>query len=225
MRPIITGFRLSPDEGTGMARDFRVRWALEETGQPYDMRFVAFEDLKSPAHVKAHPFGKIPVYEEDGVVLFETGAIVLHIASQHTGLLPPEREAREEAIVWMFAALSTIEPSILDREVILYLEQDKPWSKERMPLVDERVRERLRQLSGRLADREWLGTEFTAGDLMTIDVLRRLEGSGLIEEVPNVAAYIARGEERPAFQRALSAQRADFLRQQAEWTLRVARKR
>jgi glutathione S-transferase len=216
MRPIITGFRLSPDEGKGMARDFRVRWALEEVKQPYDMRFVAFGDLKSPAHVKAHPFGKIPVYEEDGVVLFETGAIVLHIASQHAGLLPLEREAHEEAIVWMFAALSTIEPPILDREVILYVEQDKPWSTERMPFVEDRIRERLRQLSRRLGDREWLGTAFTAGDLMTIDVLRRLEGSGLIEEVPNVAGYIARGEQRPAFQRALSAQRADFLNQLAE---------
>ena len=215
MRPIVTGFRLSPDHGKGMARDFRVRWALEEVRQPYDMRFVAFEDLKSPAHLKAHPFGKIPVYEEDGVVLFETGAIVLHIALRHSGLLPLGRDAREEAIVWMFAALSTIEPSILDREVILYVEQDKPWSEERMPLVEERVRERLRQLSRRLGDRDWLGSQFTAGDLMTIDVLRRLEGSGLTEEVPNVAAYIARGEDRPAFKRALSAQRADFLRQEA----------
>jgi glutathione S-transferase len=179
------------------------------------MRFVSFGHLKSSAHVRAHPFGKIPVYEEDDVVLFETGAIVLHIASQHTGLLPPKGRAREEAIVWMFAALSTIEPSILEREIILYVEQEKPWSKERMPLVEDRVRERLRQLSRRLGDGEWLGGAFTAGDLMTIDVLRRLEGSGLIEEVPNVGAYIARGEDRPAFQRALSAQRADFLSQQA----------
>jgi glutathione S-transferase len=215
MQPIITGFWDSPDEGKGMARDFRVRWALEEVGQSYDMRFIAFSDLKSPAHVKAHPFGKIPVYEEDGVVLFETGAIVLHIASQHRGLLPADGKAREEAIVWMFAALSTIEPAILERETILYIEQDKPWSKERMPLVEGRIRERLRQLSDRLGDSEWLSGGFTAGDLMTIDVLRRLEGSGLIEEVPNIASYIARGEERQAFQRALSAQHTDFLTQQA----------
>ena len=216
MRPIITGFRLSPDEGKGMARDFRVRWALEEVRQPYDMRFVPFADLKSPAHINAHPFGKIPIYEEDGVVLFETGAIVLHIASRFTGVLLPEGKAREEAIVWMFAALSTIEPAILERETILYIEQDEPWSKQRMPLVEDRVRERLHQLSDRLGDGEWLGRTFTAGDLMTIDVLRRLEGSGLIEEVPNVAAYVARGEHRPAFQRALSAQRADFVSQQAD---------
>lgn len=216
MRPIITGFRLSPDEGKGMARDFRVRWALEEVRQPYDMRFVPFADLKSPAHVKAHPFGKIPIYEEDGIVLFETGAIVLHIAFRYNGLLPREGTAREEAIVWMFAALSTIEPAILERETILYIEQDEPWSKQRMPLVEDRVRERLHQLSDRLGDGQWLDGTFTAGDLMTIDVLRRLEGSGLIEEVPNVAAYVARGEDRPAFQRALSAQRADFLSQQAD---------
>ena len=216
MRPTVTGFFKSPDEGKGMARDFRVRWALEEAGQPYDMRFVPMADLKKPQHVALHPFGKIPAYEEGGLVLFETGAIVLHIASGHPGLLPVDGAARERAIMWMFAALSTIEPAILEREAVIYLEQDKPWSKERMPVVEDRVRDRLGQLSGRLGDAEWIDGEFSAGDLMTIDVLRRLNGSGLLEEFPNVAAYVVRGEDRPAFGRALASQRADFLAQQIE---------
>jgi len=214
MRPTLTGFFKSPDEGKGMARDFRVRWALEEVGQAYDMRFVPMADLKKPEHLRLDPFGKIPVYAEGGLVLFETGAIVLHIASRHPGLLPADRAARERAIVWMFAALSTIEPAILEREAVLYLEQDKPWSKERMPLVEDRVRDRLGQLSARLGDAKWIDGDFSAGDLMTIDVLRRLEGSGLLEGFPNVAAYVARGEGRPAFSRALASQRADYLSQQ-----------
>ena len=216
MRPTVTGFFKSPDEGKGMARDFRVRWALEEAGLPYDMRFVPMADLKKPEHVALHPFGKIPVYEEGGLVLFETGAIVLHIASGRPGLLPVDGAARERAIMWMFAALSTIEPAILEREAVIYLEQDKPWSKERMPVVEDRVRDRLGQLSGRLGDAEWIDGEFSAGDLMTIDVLRRLKGSGLLEEFPNVAAYVVRGEDRPAFGRALASQRADYLAQQVE---------
>ena len=216
MQPTVTGFFKSPDEGKGFARDFRVRWALEEVGQAYDMRFVPFADLKKPAHLALDPFGKIPVYQEGGLVLFETGAIVLHIATRHPGLFPVDEAARERAIVWMFAALSTIEPPILEREAVRYLEQDKPWSQQRMPLVEDRVRDRLGQLSARLGDAEWIEGGFSAGDLMTIDVLRRLEGSGLLEEFPNVAAYVARGESRPAFGRALASQRADYLSQQGE---------
>ena len=198
-----------------MARDFRVRWALEEVGQPYEMRFVPFSDLEKPEHLRLHPFGKIPVYQEGALVLFETGAIVLHIASARPGLLPNDQGARERTVMWMFAALSTIEPPILERETILYVEQDKPWSNDRMPTVEDRVRDRLRQLSARLGEAKWLEGEFGAGDLMTIDVLRRLEGSGLLEEFTNVAAYVARGESRPAFGRALASQRADYLSQQA----------
>jgi glutathione S-transferase len=199
-----------------MARDFRVRWALEEVGLPYAMEFVPMTEIKKPAHLARHPFGKIPVYEEDGLVLFETGAIVLYIAMRHAGLLPGDEKRRTQAIVWMFAALSTVEPPILEREAILYLEQNKPWSEQRMPLVEDRVRDRLRQLAARLGDGDWLDDDFTCGGLMTIDVLRRLEGCGLIEEFPSLAAWIARGQARPAFQRALEAQRADWERQQGE---------
>jgi glutathione S-transferase len=197
-----------------MARDFRVRWALEEVGLPYAMDFVPMAELKKPSHLARHPFGKIPVYEEDGMVLFETVAIVFHIAAHHAGLLPADEKRRTQAIVWMFAALSTVEPPILERETILYLEQDKPWSEQRMPLVEGRIRDRLRQLAARLGGADWLDGDFTCGDLMTIDVLRRLHGSGLIEEFSNLTAWIARGEARPAFVRALEAQRTDWQRQQ-----------
>ena len=214
MRPTVTGFFKSPDEGKGMARDFRVRWALEEVGQPYDMRFVPMAELRQPQHLSLDPFGKIPVYQNGGLVLFETGAIVLHIANEHAGLLPAEGAGRERAKMWMFAALSTVEAPILEREAVLYVEQDKPWSKERMPVVEDRVRDRLGQLSAWLGDADWLEGDFSAGDLMMVDVLRRLEGSGLLEEAPNLAAYVARGEDRPAFNRALASQRADYLAQQ-----------
>ena len=199
-----------------MAHDFRVRWALEEVGLPYAMDFVPMAELKNPASLARHPFGKIPVYEEDGMVLFETGAIVFYVASHHADLPPADEKRRTLAIVWMFGALSTVEPPILEREAILYLEQDKPWSEQRMPLVEDRVRDRLRQLAARLGDADWLDGDFTCGDLMTIDVLRRPEGSGLIEESPSLAAWIARGEAQPAFGRALEAQRADSERQQVE---------
>src|SRR3954469_23372929 len=165
MPPTITGFLDSPDEGKGMARDFRVRWALEEVGLPYAMEFVPMTELKKPAYLARHPFGKIPVYEEDGVVLFETGAIVLHIAMRHAGFLPPDEKHRTQAIVWMFAALSTVEPPILEREAIIYLEQGRPWSQQRMPLVEDRVRDRLRQLAARLGEADWLDGDFTCGDL------------------------------------------------------------
>ena len=216
MRPTVTGFFKSPDHGKGMARDFRVRWALEEVGQPYEMRFVPMAELKKPEHLSLDPFGKIPVYQDGELVLFETGAIVLHIAREHVGLLPAEGAGRERAIMWMFAALSTVEPAILEREGVLYVEQDMPWSKERKPVVEDRVRDRLSQLSARLTDADWLEGEFSAGDLMMIDVLRRLEGSGLLEEAPHVAAYVARGEDRCAFSRALASQRADYLDQQVK---------
>ena len=153
MRPTVTGFFKSPDEGKGMARDFRVRWALEEVGQRYEMRFVPMAELRKPQHLSLDPFGKIPVYQDGGLVLFETGAIVLHIAREHAGLLPAEVAGRERATMWMFAALSTVEPPILEREAVLYVEQDKPWSKERLPVVEDRVRDRLGQLRRGLAMR------------------------------------------------------------------------
>jgi len=208
----ITAFERSPDGGKGLARDTRVRWALEEVGQPYEVRLVSFRALKDPAHRALHPFGQIPTYEEGDLVLFETGAIVFHIANRHAGLLPPDdavhANARARAITWMFAALSTVEPPVLELTNARLLERDKPWSTERLPLVADRVRDRLKQLSTRLGSADWLDGGFSAGDLMMVSVLQRLRSSGILDEFPNLAAYVARGEARPAYRRAFAAQLA-----------------
>ena len=204
----ITAFERSPDGGMGLARDTRVRWALEEVGQPYDVRLVSFAAMKQPAHLALHPFGQIPTYEEDGLAVFETGAIVFHIAERYPGLLPEDADARARAITWMFAALSTVEPPILDLTTARIFEADKPWAQERLPLVADRIRVRLGQLSARLGDADWLDGEFSAGDLMMVSVLLRVRMSGILDEYPNLAAYVARGEARPAYRRAFAAQLA-----------------
>lgn len=204
----ITGFERSPDGGKGLARDTRVRWALEEVGQPYDVRLVSFQAMKEPAHMAVQPFGQIPTYEEGGLALFESGAIVLHIAGQHAGLLPADADARARAIGWMFAAINTVEPPILELVVAKFIEGDKPWTQERLPLIADRIRNRLRQLATRLGDAEWLDGAFSAGDLMMVSVLLRLRPSGLLDEFPSLSAYVARGEARPAYRRAYAAQAA-----------------
>jgi glutathione S-transferase len=204
----ITAFERSPDGGKGLARDTRVRWALEEVGQPYEVRLVSFGAMKEPAHLELHPFGKIPTYEEGDLVLFETGAIVFHIAERHVGLLPGDANGRARAVMWMFAALNTVEPPILELANAKLLEGDKSWSKERLPLVAERVRVPLRQLSARLGNSEWLDGAFSAGDLMMVHVLLRLKPTGMLNEYPNLAAYVARAEARPAYKRAFAAQLA-----------------
>src|SRR5437763_15850055 len=204
----ITAFERSPDGGKGLARDTRVRWALEEVGQPYEVRLVSFRAMKEPAHRALHPFGQIPTYEEGVLALFETGAIVLHIAERHAGLLPDDANARARAITWMFAALNTVEPPILELVTARIFEGDKSWAAERVPLVQERVRNRLGQLSRRLGNADWLDGAFSAGDLMMVSVLLRLRASGLLDEYANLAAYVARGEARPAYKRAFAAQLA-----------------
>ncbi len=206
----ITAFERSPDRGQGLARDTRVRWALEEVGQPYQVRPVSFRAMKEPAHLAIHPFGQIPTYEEGELALFETGAIVFHIAERHAGLLPDDASARARAITWMFAALSTVEPPILEFANAKLLEGDKPWTAERMPLVADRVRVRLGQLSVRLGDADWLDGAFSAGDLLMVSVLLRSRASGILDEYANLAAYVARGEARPAYKRAFDAQLAAF---------------
>jgi len=206
----ITAFDRSPDGGKGLARDTRVRWALEEAGVAYQVRPASFAALKEPAHLARNPFGQIPTYEEDGLVLFESGAIVLHIAQRHAGLLPDAPDARSRATSWMFAAVSTIEPPVLDLQNAKFAEGDKPWAEARMPLVKDRIRDRLGPLSARLGDAPWLDGAFSAGDLMMVSVLLRTRPSGLLDEFPNLAAYVARGEARPAYQRAFAAQLAVF---------------
>jgi len=208
----ISAFERSPDRGRGLARDMRVRWALEEAGQPYQVRLLSFEALKEPAYKKLHPFGQIPTYEEDGLVLFESGAIILHIAERHGGLLPGDPDARARAIAWMFAALNTVEPPILERVMPELMERDKSWYEARLPLLDERVDRRLSELSAHLGDADWLDGAFSAGDLLMVTVLRRLVTSGLLKRYPKLLAYIARGESRPAYQRAFADQLEVFLK-------------
>jgi glutathione S-transferase len=208
--PTITAFERSPDGGKGLARDMRVRWALEEVGQAYAVRLVSFADMKAPAHRARHPFGQIPTYEEGDLILFESGAIVFHLAERHAGLLPADAPARARAITWMFAALNTVEPPILDLQTTRILEGDKPWYEQRLPAVKDRIRDRLGALSARLGDADWLDGAFSAGDLMMVAVLLRLKASGLLDDYPNLAAYVARGEARPAYQRAFAAQLAVF---------------
>ena len=210
MTVTITAFERSPDRGKGLARDMPVRWALEEVGQPYNVRLLSFREMKEPAHRMIHPFGQIPTYEEGDLALFESGAIVLHIAQRHTQLLPDDASARARAITWMFAALSTVEPPILAREIAAREEHDKTWYEQRRPILEEHVCVRLRELSSRLGDADWLDNAFSAGDLLMVTVLRRLKGSGLLEKYPNLFAYVARGESRAAYKRAFDAQLAVF---------------
>lgn len=206
----ITAFERSPDRGNGLARDMRVRWALEEAGQPYEVRLLSFQAMKQPGHLALQPFGQIPTYEEGDLVLFESGAIVFHIAERHGGLLPADADARARAIAWMFAALNTVEPPVFDRALARILERDQPWYEQRLQALEDTIRKRLDALSGRLGDADWLDGAFSAGDLLMITVLRRLQGSDLLAEHPNIAAYVARGEARPAYQRAFAAQAAVF---------------
>src|ERR1700722_19101714 len=208
--PTITAFERSPDGGKGLARDMRVRWALEEVSQPYEVRLVSFGAMKDPAHRALHPFGQIPTYEEGDLALFESGAIVFHIAERHAGLLPDDANARARAIAWMFAALNTVEPPILDLQTTKFMERDKTWYEQRLPIVENRIRDRAGELSDRLGNADWLDGAFSAGDLIMVSVLLRLKASGLLGEYPNLAAYVARGEARPAYIKAFEAQRAAF---------------
>lgn len=208
MTIVITAFERSPDGGKGLARDTRVRWALEEVGLPYEVRLVSLSAKTEPEHLRFHPFGLIPTYEEGDLVLFETGAIVFHIAERHEGLFPNDADARARAVTWMFAALSTVEPPILELSTARFGEGDRPWAEERLPLVKDRIRDRLAQLSARLGDADWLDGAFSAGDLVMVSVLLRLRASGLLDEFPKLAAYVARGEARPAYERAFAAQLA-----------------
>ena len=208
MRPTITAFHCSPDRGQGLARDMRVRWALEEVGQPYDVRLLSMEALKEPEHRARNPFGSIPTYEDGDLTLFESGAIVLHIAQTYPGLMPEDRLARERVVAWIFAALNTVEQPIVEHEQATYFERNKSWRDEHLAMIEGRVRDRLNDLSARMGDAQWLEDDFSAADVMMILVLRRLDGSGIVETYHNLEAYVARGVARPAYQRAFAAQAA-----------------
>jgi len=210
-RPVITAFDWVPDFARGQVRDLRVRWALEEVGQPYDVRYLSQGEQKGAPHRAFQPFGQVPTYEADGLTLFESGAIVHHIADTHDGLFPRDTNGRARAIEWMFAALNTVEPPIADHAIATLFEADRPWSKPRLPSILARVDGRLSELSARLGDKDWLdGDTFTAGDLLMVAVLRVLDGDAALASYPNLVAYVARGTARPAFKRALDAQLAGF---------------
>ena len=208
--PTITAYDWVPDFARGQVRDLRVRWALEEVGQPYEVRYLEQGSQKAPPHRAIQPFGQVPTYEEDGLTLFESGAIVLHIAERHGMLLPADANGRARAIEWMFAALNTVEPPISDHAIATLFEADKPWSKPRLPAVRARIDERLGELSDRLGENDWLDGEFSAGDLMMVAVLRILDGTDMLASYPSLAAYVARGTGRPAFKKALADQLAGF---------------
>lgn len=211
MCPILTAFATSPDRGQGLARDMRVRWALEELAVPYDVQLLSFAELKQPVHLARNPFGQIPTWQDGDQVLFESGAIVLHLAEQHAGLLPADPDARMRAIMWVFAALNTVEPPIVERSMAWVLERELPWYSQRLVMLDERVRMRLSQLSAWLGTAAWLDGDFSVGDLMMVSVLLRLKSSGLLDEYPKVAAYVGLATQRPAYQRAFAAQLQVFL--------------
>jgi glutathione S-transferase len=213
MTPTITAFQDSPDEGKGQARDMRVRWALEEVGQPYSVRLLSFCEMKESEHLARQPFGQIPTYEHDGLILFESGAIILHIAATNAGLLPEDEDDRWRAIAWMFAALNTVEPPIVELEAFRLVEQERAWYRERLPLLESRTHDRLSYLSRHLRDANWLHGEFSAGDLMMVMVLRRLNGTGILQEHTNLVDYVRRGEARPAYKRAFADQLAVFTAQ------------
>ena len=208
MNPIVSVFAAAPDRGRGLARDMAVRWALAEVGQDHELRPLSFADLKTPKHKARQPFGQIPTYETDGLTLFESGAIVLHIAETHSGLLHTDPAARARTIAWMFAAVSTIEPVIVEREVAVLLEGDKPWTAERLPMLEARLRQRLDDLATWLGDKDWLEGDFSVGDIMMVCVLRRPAAALLMGDYPVLAAYVARAETRPAFQTAFAEQKA-----------------
>lgn len=205
-RGVLTVFAASPDHGRGLARDMAVRWALEEIGRAYEVRTVALADLQSAAHLARQPFGQIPAWEENGVTLFESGAIVLHLAQGEEGLLPTDPAARARTLTWMFAAASTVEPVVVHLETARRAYGTQPWREPALaPLVDM-VSRRLDPLEQILSGRTWLEDSFTAADLLMIQVLRRLEGTTLLEARPALSGWMARGRARPAFQRAFAAQ-------------------
>jgi len=218
MTSTLTAFALSPDRGRGLARDMRVRWALEEVGRAHEVRLLTFAELKAPEHLRLHPFGQIPTYEEGGLALFESGAIVLHIAESGEGLLPRAPDARARAIQWMFAALTTVEPPIVELSLAGLLDGDKPWFLERKVILEAQARRRLGQLSQRLGDADWLDGAFSAGDLLMATVLMRARACDVLQDAPNLVAYLARAEARPAFQRAFAAQALVY--RQATYTKR-----
>jgi len=212
----ITAFRWVPDFAAGLVRDLRIRWALEEIERPYRVRLLDATNPRPAEYFLEQPFGQVPAYRDEQVRLFESGAILLHLAIEDERLLPLDRNQRMRSVAWMIAALNSIEPIILQLLAIDIFNQGQEWTKERRPQVVEFLEARLGKLSDALGDKEWFEGRFSIGDLMVVAVLRQLRHTDIVAKFPNLAALVARAEARPAFQRALADQLAVFKQHEPE---------
>ena len=206
----ITAFRWVPPFAAGLVRDLRIRWALEEIERPYRVRLLDALNPRPHEYFAEQPFGQVPAYRDQDVQLFESGAILIHLGLQDERLLPRETEPRMRSIAWLIAALNSVEPIFFELATINIFAKGEAWTEERKPQVIENIRKRLALLAEALGGNEWFEGRFTIGNLMMVSVLRNLRKSGLVEEQPTLAAFQKRGEERPAFQRALADQLAVF---------------
>jgi glutathione S-transferase len=207
----LTTYKWVPDFAAPLMRAFRVRWALEEAGLPYDIRLVALgPEQRSPEHLARQPFGQAPAIEDDGLILHESGAIALYIAEKSDALMPKGRVGRERTTAWVFSALNTIEPAVQELGSIIFFHKDAAWAKERRPQVEKFLRLRLGQLADALGDKDYLEGRFTVGDLMMSDVLRIIDSTGIVDGFPKLRAYRDRCQARPAFQRAMKDQMEGF---------------
>ena len=212
----ITAFRWVPDFAAGLVRDLRIRWALEEIGRPYRVRLLDALNPRPADYFLEQPFGQVPAYRDDEVQLFESGAILIHLGMQDERLLPSDHAQRMRAIAWLIAALNSVEPAIFPLLMINVFNRGEAWTEEAKPKFMERLNGRLKCMSGALGDKEWLEDRFTIADLMLVTVLRQLRGGRTLEALPNLAAFVARGEARPAFHRALADQLSVFAENQPE---------
>jgi glutathione S-transferase len=207
----VTAFRWVPPFAQGLVRDLRVRWALEEAGLPYEQVLIGPDDQKSAEYRQMQPFGQVPVFQADDITLFESGSIVMYIAEKTNTLLPPTAEGRARTLTWVIAALNSLEPHVLNLNVIDLFNPNEEWAKARRPAAEALLRGRLAALSQWLAEREYFeGGSFTAGDLVMTTTLRFMRHSTILADYPNLAAFKDRAEARPAFQRAHAAQLANF---------------
>lgn len=210
-KPVISGYKWVPPFAQGKVRDLRCRWAFEEVGIAYDVQLFELGENKSDAWRAYQPFGQVPTYSDGTVEIFESGAIVLHIARQKPGLLPPDPAGEASTVAWMFAVLNSVEPLIFDLLLVNVFDRKESYADLFRPKAIQRLSARLGELAGSLGDRSWLvGDRFTAADLIMVSVLRQLSDTDLLKEHENLAAYVDRGMARPAFQKALADQMAVF---------------
>ena len=212
----VTAYRWVPDFAQGLVRDLRVRWALEEIDRPYRVRLLDVTKPRPDEYFCEQPFGQVPAYRDDEVQLFESGAILIHLGLQDERLLPADHVQRMRAIAWLIASLNSVEPAIFPLLMINVFNKGEPWTEEARPKFLERLNSRLKCLSDALGDKEWLEERFTIADLMLVTVLRQLRSGKTVDQFPNLAALVARGEARPAFQRALADQLEVFAKNQPE---------